>query len=984
MIVVEAAGGYGKTVLAAELVDAWRYVGIGVELDHVGVSASLLAVRLNEAVQRAGYTDAAGAAAKQDPTAAVDALVSALTHERCAFVIDDAHYAAADAGRLIVHLAGRLEADQRLVVLARQLPEGASRLRRAEYFQLSASDLALDLEETMRVCRAGFGLDVSADAARVLDRATSGWTAATVLAAARAARTGEAVTEVAAAATNPSHPAGAVGAILEEALVELGPSRRSVLAQIARMPLIDPDLVATISGDPEFFTRALAVGIPFSPARGTWWDLPGPVREHLATFSPTDRVAMRSAAETYRQQGELGPALELLLACGATEDAAAMVAAIPPDLEETLDIWELQARFGQLPAEAVDNHPEVLVLVARRLGHANLYERCCVLLGRAEELARGRGDSVLQRSVEAELVKVRLLAGMQYAAAADKARQIMATAAEGEDLTRARLNEFLGYALCHLVDSVGRRDEAHLIESEECFARATTLYRALGMRSAVAFIAVDWAVYIQFPRGRLTAAMERIEDALVLLADRPRAIGFVKVWRALFAAEMGQDELCRRCVDEVFEAAERINSPYVAALGHWRLAVLSSYQGDAEAAVFHVRQVEERRGNWWPLQAGEFLAEAADLLDRVGHVALAADYLVRAKGSPADAVHLVALADAALEARHGDPMRAEAKLTGLIEQRVDRREEWRVTLLRAFAAFRRGEHEQAGALASTAFEEAARIGQPQAPLIRERAITEQLLGLATRTGQPAALALEASSLPMALALLGRFQLTVGGKAVALGHGQEVRLLKFVAARGGHVHAEEAIESMWPEVALADGRNRLRTVLNRLRNAAGDVIERSGELLELSPALSVDFTEFLSEAERALSLASSNPPLAVAMAHGAMARYRGELLPDDRYEDWAEKPRVRARHTAVGLLDLCAAHAAERGDLDALRRIVEQTIEFSPYDDSRYLQAASALVEQGRRGEALSVLDRARSALAEIGLEPYPALVDLERAIGSLD
>ena len=65
-----------------------------------------------------------------------------------------------------------------------------------------------------------------------------------------------------------------------------------------------------------------------------------------------------------------------------------------------------------------------------------------------------------------------------------------------------------------------------------------------------------------------------------------------------------------------------------------------------------------------------------------------------------------------------------------------------------------------------------------------------------------------------------------------------------------------------------------------------------------------------------------------------------------------------------LLDVCAGAAAERGDLDEARRMVERTIELAPDDDDRYLKVVSILQEQGRRGAALSVLRRARSTLAE--------------------
>ncbi len=211
-------------------------------------------------------------------------------------------------------------------------------------------------------------------------------------------------------------------------------------------------------------------------------------------------------------------------------------------------------------------------------------------------------------------------------------------------------------------------------------------------------------------------------------------------------------------------------------------------------------------------------------------------------------------------------------------------------------------------------------------------------------------------------------------------GQETQLLKFVTVSGGRVHAEQAIEALWPEVARSAGRNRLRTVLNRLRATAGSVFHREGEILALDDAIQVDVQEFFSEARRAQALASRDLALATAVARGAMARYRGDLLPDDRYDDWAEKPRQQAKLVMLELLDLCATEAARRGDLDGLRRAVERTIEFAPYDDVRYLRAASTLLEQGRRGEALAVVHRARSAFAQLGLGPPRSLLELERSI----
>ena len=87
---------------------------------------------------------------------------------------------------------------------------------------------------------------------------------------------------------------------------------------------------------------------------------------------------------------------------------------------------------------------------------------------------------------------------------------------------------------------------------------------------------------------------------------------------------------------------------------------------------------------------------------------------------------------------------------------------------------------------------------------------------------------------------------------------------------------------------------------------------------------------------------------------------------------------------LDLLDLCAEVAADSGDLDETRRLVERTIELAPYDDDRYLRVAIILRRQGRRGAALSVLRRARAALAQLGIDPPRPLVELERSIAAPD
>lgn len=132
-----------------------------------------------------------------------------------------------------------------------------------------------------------------------------------------------------------------------------------------------------------------------------------------------------------------------------------------------------------------------------------------------------------------------------------------------------------------------------------------------------------------------------------------------------------------------------------------------------------------------------------------------------------------------------------------------------------------------------------------------------------------------------------------------------------------------------------------------------LVDDAHHALLLAPEVRVDLRLFEAEGRKALALGPAEPALAVATARSAITRYRGEVLPGDLYEQWAEHPREHARRTMLALLDLCADVASDRGDLDEARRVTELAIDLAPYDDARYLRAATALLERGRRGAALA-------------------------------
>ena len=979
VVVAEAGAGYGKSTFARELVDSWR--GIPVEVELLGnTSPQLFASRLQHAVAKAGFSEAARTVARSgnDPQAVVEAVLESLGEESCSFVIDDAHHADRECAQLITFLAQHLVGSERCVILSRRLPEGAERLRRAEFLQLGAVDLALRPDETLLLCRSGFGLDAGTEDAKAIDDVTGGWTAATVLALARAKRSGEPIRTVARDAVKAVGTASPVAAILDEVLAALGAEECRELAQVALLPLVDQAIVAVALGDDTYFERTAAAGVPWTQRSDGWWELPGPVQDYLASLAPPDPVVLETAALEYRRRGELSAALSLLLRHGLSTAAADLLATSPDALVFDLDVLEVESVVGRLPDIAVEAHPMVLVQLARLYQSATLVGQRESALRRVEQLGAVADDSRLARAIAAERAKDLVRDG-EFREAEVLAGSILGAASDDETTTRAGALSALGRALCFRRDADGRCDLTALAKADEHLAAAHGLYLELGMTAPAALLAPYRAIWVEFARGNARSALRLLDDALELVVDTPRPWGLLQVERAEVQLELGLFDDHDAAVADALRVGDMMDDDVLRSYAYWDQAIGASHRGDADATHDLLRATERHASQWWDYASGEYYASAADCLARVGDTATAWEYLENGLADPQDTSNLLAMTEGVLLARSGDPAKAEAALRAAPGAGVAPREFWRISLMRALAAFRRGDR-AAGALAARAFEEAASLGLDQLPLTKERAVTEELLGLAVETGRPAALALEGAALPTLLAVLGDFALTRGGRQVALTPGQGTKLLKMLAVTQRRLLTEHVIDTLWPEADREAGRNRLRTVLTRLRSEVGDVVLRDGEMITLAPDTRVDLAQFETEARKALALGSTEPTLAVAWARSAIARYRGEVLADEPYEDWAIMPREWARRTMLQLLDLCADVARLRGDLDEMRRVVEMTIDFAPYEDDRYLRAASLLLDQGNRGAALTVLRRARSALADLGLEAPASVTKLERQI----
>jgi predicted ATPase/DNA-binding SARP family transcriptional activator/DNA-binding CsgD family transcriptional regulator len=226
-------------------------------------------------------------------------------------------------------------------------------------------------------------------------------------------------------------------------------------------------------------------------------------------------------------------------------------------------------------------------------------------------------------------------------------------------------------------------------------------------------------------------------------------------------------------------------------------------------------------------------------------------------------------------------------------------------------------------------------------------------------------------------LLGGFRVSVGPRTI---EGDSWRLkkaaslVKLLALSLGHrLHREQVMDFLWPDSGRRAASNSLRQTLHAARrtlasdpSAGSHYLASQDESLELCPRgeLWVDAEAF----EEAAATARRTRDAAAYRA--AIELYAGELLPEDRYEEWTEARREALRRRYLELLVELAELYEERGEYGAAIEALRKATAKEPTFEEGHAGLMRVYVLLGRPERALAQYERLRDALSRgLGTEP---------------
>jgi WD40 repeat protein/DNA-binding SARP family transcriptional activator len=235
--------------------------------------------------------------------------------------------------------------------------------------------------------------------------------------------------------------------------------------------------------------------------------------------------------------------------------------------------------------------------------------------------------------------------------------------------------------------------------------------------------------------------------------------------------------------------------------------------------------------------------------------------------------------------------------------------------------------------------------------------------------------------------LGSLAVVVDGQEVPIGGPRQRRLLAMLLIhRGEVVSVDRLAEAVFAGEPTDAAATTLRSYVARMRRvlAGGDVevvTKAPGYALE-APADRHDagrFEELLDLGRRQLS--GGDPALALTTLRQALDLWRGPALAEFADEEWAITEAQRLEELRLVAFERLADAELASGRATEAIPMLDQLVTDHPLREAFRAQQMLALYRTGRQVDALRAYQTFRATLIdEVGVEPSPALADLQRRI----
>lgn len=235
-------------------------------------------------------------------------------------------------------------------------------------------------------------------------------------------------------------------------------------------------------------------------------------------------------------------------------------------------------------------------------------------------------------------------------------------------------------------------------------------------------------------------------------------------------------------------------------------------------------------------------------------------------------------------------------------------------------------------------------------------------------------------------LLSSFAVDVDGEPVdpaRWSRRQAMQLVKLLAlAPRLRLPQQDVTQALWPGADPDTAGNGLNKVVHLARHAlepklaAGNdsrfLVRSDGQIALTSPdGVRVDAVEFDRLAGEAIGTRDER------LCRAALALYDGDLLPADRWADWAARPRERLRSQRLRVQRTLAELLAARGEIAEAITQLQELLGVDETIEAAHRALMQCFLRAGDRSRALRQFEHCRAALRrELDAEPEAATREL--------